>query len=300
MQDDNPIKTSNDDSSAIGQLPVQSTSEPTINNISTKNSPDIAMQTGGMQNYLASQKAGDSNVVIPAGLAKRSVAGKIIAAVLGVVLLIGGVAAGVLLVQQQQEFREKASTDNLCEESPNCFVIDNPGNSGSFPISGIVFNVSLTTDQVHSFDPTIQEDGCYRVQIEDDHISWEKIGTDPECAEIVSIQVWTLDEQGGSTQKPTTEAICKNIIIYDTEWNQLSTSELSEMKSGDKVIFAVSGSTNQGNIDMAKFTVNKKEHEPTTTIRNETGEFYEEFVIPDGDGRFVVNAQLHHSELGWF
>jgi hypothetical protein len=271
----------------------------TANQNPQNNVQDVAMQTGGMQNYLDSQKAGDSNVVIPAGLAKRSVTGKIIATVLGVLLLIGGVAAGVYLVQQQQQFRQKASTDDLCEQEPNCFVINNPGNSGSYPVSGIVFNVSLTSDQVHSFDPTVQEDGCYRVQIEDGHINWERISTASECAEIVSIQVWTLGDLNNN-QQPSTNAMCQNIIIYDEDWNQLDASELSDLSPGETIRFAVKGSTNQGSIDMAKFIVNEVEHEPTTNVRAETGEFYEEYVLPDGVNRVSVKAQLHHSSLGWF
>ncbi len=46
-----------------------------------------------------------SNVVSPRRTGPK---GKIIATILGLVLLVGGVGAGVLLVQQQQELREKA------------------------------------------------------------------------------------------------------------------------------------------------------------------------------------------------
>lgn len=275
----------------------------TSNNPAPANPPgaqDVAMQTGGMQNYLSSQKPQDSNVVIPAGLAKRSVRGKIIATVLGIVLLVGGVAAGVLLVQRQQEFREKATVDDICTQSPNCFVIDNPGDSGSFPVEGIVFNVYLTADQVHSFTPTVQDVGCYSVEIEDDHINWERQGTDPECEEIFSLQVWMLEDGGGGEEASPIEAICNNIIIYDTEWNQLSADDLGELAAGDTIRLAVGGSTNEGEIDMVKFTINETELAPTSTKRDDTGEFYEEYVVPEGIEQISVSVQMHHTELGWF
>jgi len=51
--------------------------------------------------------------------------GKIIATILGILLLIGAVGAGVILVGQQQDIREKAAGGNLCKAEEGSCVPDN-------------------------------------------------------------------------------------------------------------------------------------------------------------------------------
>lgn len=54
---------------------------------------------------------------------KKSGGGKIIATILGLFLLVGGIGAGILLTQQEQDVREKAYTGTCSEEgAPSCAI----------------------------------------------------------------------------------------------------------------------------------------------------------------------------------
>ena len=117
--------------------------------------------------------------------------------ILGIILLVGAVGAGVYLAQQDTEVREKAS-EEICVESQNCIVIENPGDAGSYQVDGIIYSVFLTDEQVRAFDHTVTEDGCYQVVIEEDSVNWQKIGTSAECDELVNIQIWATELPGSS------------------------------------------------------------------------------------------------------
>jgi hypothetical protein len=105
------------------------------------------------------------------------------------------------------------------------------------------------------------------------------------------------------TPPPGTTISCQCDLIraYDTDWNELNSSALSQLKAGDTVRFAVSGNTNSGAIDMARFTINGTLRAPVTQ-KNPSGEYYDEYTIPDGTTSFTINAELHHTspEIGWF
>jgi hypothetical protein len=57
--------------------------------------------------------------------------GKVIATILGILLLVGGVGAGIVLVQQQQDIREKAAESCKCDRSGN--VTSNNCSGGRSP-----------------------------------------------------------------------------------------------------------------------------------------------------------------------
>jgi hypothetical protein len=104
------------------------------------------------------------------------------------------------------------------------------------------------------------------------------------------------------TSTPTPEPIaqCINIKAYDLNWKQLSVAELSSLKAGDKVRFAVSGQASSGIFDKAKFKINGVERSEVFTKKPGTEEFYDEYTLSAGAVSFTINALLHHSTLGWF
>lgn len=63
---------------------------------------------------------------------------KVIATILGILLLIGGVGAGVILVQRQQEIREKATTTTNCGDEPTYNFNRPPSTIGPFQEAGEV------------------------------------------------------------------------------------------------------------------------------------------------------------------
>lgn len=99
------------------------------------------------------------------------------------------------------------------------------------------------------------------------------------------------------TPSPTPVLICRNIRAFDTNWNELSGSQLSQLKAGDKVRFTVAGDASAGTFDMARFRINSSTFRtPVTQKRPGSDEFYDEYTIPANTFSFSVDAQVHHFE----
>jgi len=102
------------------------------------------------------------------------------------------------------------------------------------------------------------------------------------------------------TLPPGISAACGDVEAYDTNWNVLSSSQLAQLKSGDSVRFAVSGTTTSGSFDKARVIVNGTTLPETSAKKPGTDAFYSEYTIPSGLVNFTVTAQVHHITLGWF
>ena len=222
---------------------------------------------------------------------------KIVMVLMSVVVLVGGVAAGVILVNREQDIREKAATQ-VCLDNNNCVLIEDPADSGTYEVNGIIYDVFLTDDQVRAFDPSVKEDGCYQVVIEADTVRWNKVGTEDQCAELVNIQVWLTQLPGPS--QPPIQSQCTDITIYDDQWNELTQDELGGLEAGTEVRIAVNSITSAGSIDQAKFTINGSERTPVSSKKPQTNKFYDTYIIPEGTTTFNISVQLHHSQFGWF
>ncbi|HEX6976935.1 MAG TPA: hypothetical protein VF185_01065 [Patescibacteria group bacterium] len=100
---------------------------------------------------------------------------------------------------------------------------------------------------------------------------------------------------------PTPTATCTGIQIYDTNWNPLTTTQLSALKPGDKIRFTLTGTTTSGVFDKARFTINGTLQPEVATKRPSSADFYEEYTIPTNITNFTVSGQLHHQVLNqWF
>lgn len=107
---------------------------------------------------------------------------------------------------------------------------------------------------------------------------------------------------GGGNGGSTLSARCLNIMAYDTEGNQLTSEDLNNLQPGDTVRFAVSGSTSNGSIDRARFTINGTQGQAVTQKIPNTELFYDEYTIPEDISSFSIRAELHHTNasIGWF
>jgi len=319
---DSPPNTFDQPSSATNpfQPPTTFASNPQDNQqvtVGQKNSTDD----------LSQDESTDPTRVITSPHAPKKYGGKkILATIFGVVLLIVGVGAGVLLVQRQQEIAERAASGKECEQSPNCILLDEPGNSGSFTAPRIITNIFITAKDFHEYFPGDADDGCYKVSIHGRNLSWERIGSGPDCKDISNVQVWLGEEPtstptltpteppstptDGPTSTPTgtttitpTEtpltAECSEVKAYNTSWVQLTQEQLNSLEAGDVVRFTVSGTTTGGTFDKARFTINGTQRDPVTTKKPGTEEYYDQYEIPDDTYNFSVDAQIHHSSLGW-
>ena len=99
------------------------------------------------------------------------------------------------------------------------------------------------------------------------------------------------------TATPTPALACLNTRVFDTNWNELSGSELAQLQAGDKVRFTVAGSATSGTFDKARFRINSSTWRPSVTQKRPgTNEFYDEYTIPPNTYSFSVNTQVHHKE----
>lgn len=218
---------------------------------------------------------------------------KMIAAILGVVVLVAGVGAGVFALRSQQ--LEPASAwdcqkYNFTVTREGQVSITN-GSTRNEPIQKARVSIDgqlVATLDVPALSPgqtaplgtvTTPASGTF---------AWEVIGT-IDCQDGGSYQA-----QASPT--PGINALCSSVVAYDTSWDVLSSSDLSNLKPGNKVRFTVSGSATSGTLDKARFTVNGVLRAEVTTKRPGTNEFYDEYTIPAGTTTFNVSAQIHHLE----
>ncbi len=103
-----------------------------------------------------------------------------------------------------------------------------------------------------------------------------------------------------STPSPGLDCQCLDIKVFDEEWSQLSVGQLIALEAGNVVRFTVSGVSSAGAIDKARFTINGVQRPEVTAKRPGTNEYYDEYTIPEGVSSFTINAELHHTTIGWF
>jgi len=96
---------------------------------------------------------------------------------------------------------------------------------------------------------------------------------------------------------PFPEVSCLWIKAYNTNWQELTSNQLSNLKAGDVIYFAVAGSGPEP-FDRARFRINGGAWQETTNRRPETQEFYISYTIPSGVFNFTVEAEIHHV-TGW-
>lgn len=104
----------------------------------------------------------------------------------------------------------------------------------------------------------------------------------------------------GGQPSPSTRAQCGNVVAYDTNWNQLSTTQLSALKAGDKVRFTITGTKTSGAFTKARFKVNQNSAVETILTKPGANEvFYTEYTVPSGVTSFQVGAAIYHDSIGW-
>jgi len=214
---------------------------------------------------------------------------KILAA-LGVFLMLVGIGAGVFLVRRQQFTQSFAWECSLygfnLDKNGTVTVLNGSGRSEPIQEARVLINGSLVdTFDVPALAPgegatlgtvSIPSGGSY---------TWAIEGT-KDCRNSGGVETYS--------------AQCLNIKTFDEDWNPLSAADLAKLKAGDIVRFSVAGTTTQGTIDKARFSINNATPVETTSLRPGTQEFYYEYTIPAGVTSFSAKAQLFHKDAGWF
>ena len=251
---------------------------------------------------------------------------KAIATVLGILLLIGAVGAGVFLASQQQELRIGAWDCQKYIFSVNQagLVTVQNGSTRNEPIQQA--KVYINSNLVATLDVPALDAGdatnLGTVSVPaNGSFSWQVVGTkdcedqgrfDPQPTPTpTTIPTPTPTPTGipsptpipSPTSTPTPPPIgaaCHDVVAYDSNWQVLSMSDLAVLAVGDTVRFAVGGTTTGGTFDKARFTINGTLRPEVTAQKPGSNEYFDEYTIPAGTTSFSVNAQIHHSSLGWF
>jgi hypothetical protein len=121
--------------------------------------------------------------------------------IIGLIILIAGLGISIYLVQRPQDPTSQAATGSACTHSPDCDLLEDPGNSGSYTASRAIAYLDITAKDFHRFNST-NNDGCYNVQINDNQLAWGKIGSGSDCKDISNIQVWFLPPSGSTPTTP--------------------------------------------------------------------------------------------------
>ncbi|OGM18374.1 hypothetical protein A2686_04435 [Candidatus Woesebacteria bacterium RIFCSPHIGHO2_01_FULL_38_10] len=236
---------------------------------------------------------------------------KVIATIFGILLLIGGVAAGVYSVMNQKLTRTdawdcsiyefKVSQDGVVSVK-NGFHKKAPGQKADIYING---NLVKTCD-VPAINPGDTVPICAVAGFEVGNFTWKVIGSE-DCEDEGSHQTtptptFTPTPTESLTTTPTPPEIgagCHNVKAFDNNWNELTSSQLSQLKTGDSIRFTIGGTTDQGAFDKARFKINGVVRPEVSNKKPASDEFYDEFIIPEGTESFTVEAQINHSQLGW-
>jgi len=207
---------------------------------------------------------------------------KILATILGILVLVGGLGAGILLTKQSQDIREKAAIEQWCS-------VDSGGGC-SFVAPGSACSEKETCEYIKEGENGSDGYGL--------------------CA-CTPISVAT------PTPAPVTTATCGPIEAYtvsgdptssSSTWTRISLDTSTDLEEGDVIYFAVDATYTTSVIDSAKFTINGVEQSAATAKASDCSkentcvvEFYQKYTIPADVTSYTVTAKLHNSNTDtWF
>lgn len=257
----------------------------------------------------------DMPSIIASPKSKKFGGKKIIATILGLFLLVGGLAAGTILVRQRQDIREKAQTGGSPITSSDCQVA--PGqtscqttvtwdftacydcNYGMFAEAFNDLGQRLDRWSIGGWSHPVPPEG-------DKHVTGSASFT-MECGKNYLYLLWNHDaceykhsvracvpnnvcehtgsdfitgcsagEVGGFKATGCSQLSAQCLNVKVWKGTQLLTSEqIRALKAGEKIGFSVSGTATSGTFDKARFTVNGVLRPEVTTVWPGTTEFYD-------------------------
>lgn len=212
---------------------------------------------------------------------------KMVAGLVGILVLLGSVGVGLFLVSRQQQVITKAwvcSSYNFSVLRSGEVKVINTSATSTEPFQrAIVYidDAEQTTFDVEEIAPN-SEVVLGNVTVPAGGFSWRVEGTS-KCS-----NEGTYDE--GLTLR------CTNITAYDDAWTELTATDLTNLAEGDVVRFVVRGTASAGSFTKARFSINSSVVNEETTETDAAGDFYYEYIIPAGETTFTIDAQLYHAE----
>jgi hypothetical protein len=219
---------------------------------------------------------------------KKFGGGKIIATILSILLIVGGVGAGIYLVGQQQLFVQKASAPGsltICHSTgadANPYIVNHPdktGDAGGHDIhNGPIWYSGIAEAWGDIIPPFDYESGHYGGK------NWNTYGE---------------AFFNNNCNKPAAPS-CIEISAYDNTWAALTDTQFSALTVGDIVNFCVNGEATYGTFDKAQFMINTTiEPEVTAHTRPGSTDFCQSYTILSTDTTINVKAKIYHSSGVW-
>ncbi|MCX7928679.1 MAG: hypothetical protein N2558_03255 [Patescibacteria group bacterium] len=221
---------------------------------------------------------------------------KVIATILGLIIMLGSIGTIAFLVQNQQLKVGSAwdcSKYNFHVSRTGVVTVQN-GSRYNESVQDAQVYINNTLVSTFSVPALTSGQGATLGTVSvpsRQGFTWKVHGT-IDCEDEGSYHAET-------TPSITISASCNNVIAYDKNWQQLNNQQLSQLKAGDIVRFTIGGTTTSGSFDKARFIINGVQKPETTSLRPNTSEFYYEYIIPSETTTFEVKAEIHHSQLGW-
>lgn len=237
------------------------------------------------ENVNVKEDAGDKVIKTSDPLKPKRKSKKILVpTILGILLLAGGLAAGVLLIGQNQDVRERADTaicTGCLDASGNCTVLELTSNTQCGAGGQLCVSCSATQTCVNGTCTTTQATPLPVIPI--------------QC---LLVEAYEVDEDSG-IEKPSS-------------WTKLTQNNLAKLTTGSYVYFTVTGKDTSGDttkFTKARFKINNEEFvqvdaatntkpaatsDPTNEIK-----LYYKYRIPTNTKQFEVNASIYHSDQGW-
>lgn len=255
--------------------------------------------------------------------------GKIIAAIFGVLLLVGSVGAGVILVRQNQDVRERAASDSYrlekkCRQKDGgykwCLIeYHNCANNSGGPVPCSAHTIDQTSctevtepcappggsgSPTPAPTPTPKPLQCNSI-----------CNTNAECAAIDPGYKCVVTNSSNPdniikrcrnfsctnsntcvcppTPTPPAAYRCVSIFAFDTNWNRLTADQLTQLKAGDVVRFTVRGENttiNSNGFNAVRFTINGEQVVSQTKRPGYPNQYYTDYTIPEGVTDFNIRG----------
>ncbi len=386
---------------------IDSTQTPPVNSSAQNTDTTVAQQNNNQENTNQTNEPSDPSNMTTVKPAKKFGGGKIIASILGFLVLVGGIAGGVILTQQEQDVREEALNNcdvclrnaspdecaDVCNKLPptvpkpppqddddgtdgddgkvnpcvpnckfgtsgtrecgddgcggscgSCAADETCGGGGPGKCGIASTTGCTTTDAINGYcspgpgagkgcigtdicnaDQTCHCQGgvtcTFGVCVSTNTLTTacngdgRVIAKNPinpsakTCCELGYVAGPNgvgcvpggkgTPPPGDKGTPPPITAQCLNVKAFNANFVQLTPTQLTQLKAGDKVRFTVGGQATGGSFQKARFTVNGTLRPEVTGKRPGTEEFFDEFTIPAGVTSFSISAQIFHSSLGW-
>lgn len=216
---------------------------------------------------------------------------KVIAGVLGVVLLTIGAISGFLVIMRPVLFNSSAwdcGAYAFAMTQDGVVTVSN-GSAEGEPLQRA--EVYINNTLVETFDVPALAAGANAtlgsVTTPDNTFTWQVKGV-ADCS------------NSGRYEQNQVVYQCQQIKAFNLDGTELTASDLSQLDAGATIQLVAIGTGSATNYKAVRFTVNGALQPESTQKRVATGDFYDEYTLPASTNSFTITAQLQGVDNAWY